>query len=50
MLRACGGWANAWYAQFDVMLLWEAIETIELVAEIKQPASSEVDIFEAYGL
>lgn len=44
-LIACGGYANGWYASFDSMLVWEIIETIEIVADLHSD-NSRANVFQ----
>ncbi len=50
LVLCCGGNLTPMYTQIDRMCIWEIIEAIELVAELKeaQQDSGDVDIFEAY--
>lgn len=46
----CGGYVSSWYVQIDNMYVWEVLEAIEIVTELKERSapSDEVDIFDAY--
>ena len=49
-IAVSGGYVSSWYVQIDNMYVWEVLEAIEIVTELKERSapSDEVDIFDAY--
>lgn len=49
-IAVSGGYINSWYTQLDDMHVWEVLEAIEIVTELRldQAPSDEMDIFDAY--